>query len=589
MKIFSFIRRQMAPLFAPWYLFLVRPNSQKPAMSRKIQFARLFLLLASLSTAAQSGFAQSNPPLNFGNNFFVTGDYVVAGARLNEEESNGFVTGTIKIPDANPGIRGAKSVPAGAQVVAALLYWQTVEKSTTILGQNGSGQNGFFRPVFQGGPQTGYPISGVNLTSQNPVPYTNGSCPGPSTGNVVRTYRADVRAYLPQDANGDVVVNGLSNGVTYGTYKVRLPSNGDGTPITLGATLVIIYRVLSPNVLLNSIVIYDGDFAPGNALTMTQKVQGFYQAANSPVSRLTHIVSQGDDDEYQTVYLNNTRLPSLYGGGQPAFPGYYGSWDNPTWTFPDPNYPAIGNPVTAGDASATTQGVPARSHQGCVSWGAGIVRTTVKNTDNDGLLDVWKTKQGYCDASINEGVCRVGDPTDPAWVDLTGAAAPGKGQDVFVQLDYMCSSVTGSSVTSPGSCDTTNGNYSFDPRLTVDPADGKNAVQKVMDAFASNKNHAPVNLHVTYTHAIQEQPCRDVPGLPLALCPFPNQPGVVGWPGGFVFFENQLVDPSSGNFCLTSPPAANCVPVFQHGKKDSVHHAFFAHALALPNWTVQEI
>jgi hypothetical protein len=29
-----------------------------------------------LSTAAQSGFAQANPPLNFGNNFFATGDYV---------------------------------------------------------------------------------------------------------------------------------------------------------------------------------------------------------------------------------------------------------------------------------------------------------------------------------------------------------------------------------------------------------------------------------------------------------------------------------------------------------------------------------
>ncbi len=575
MKIFSFIRRRMAPLFEFWYWFLARPNSKEPDKSRNIQFAALFLLLALLSIATQSCFAQSvNGPLNFGNNFFVTGDYVVAGARLNEEESNGFATGTIKIPDANPGIRGAKSVPAGAQVVAALLYWQTVERSTTVPGQNGSGQNGFFRPVYQGGPLTAYPISGVNVTSQNPVPYRNDGCTGPSEGNVVRTYRADVRAYLPQDAKGDVIVNGLSNGITYGTYKVRLPRNEDGTPITLGATLVIIYRVLSPNVPLNAIVIYDGDFAPGSALTMTQKVQ-IFQAGKSPVSRLTHIVGNGDDDGYQTVYLNNTRLPSLYGSGQPAFPGYYGSWDNPTWAFPDPKYPAIGNPVTAGDALATTRVVPAGGNQGCVSWGAVIVSTTVQNSDNDGLLDVWKTKHGYCDASINEGVCSgVGDP---AWVDLTGAV-PGK-QDVFVQLDYMCSIVTGTSVTSPGSCDTTNG-YSFDPRLT---ADGTDAVQKVVTAFANKQ----INLHVIYTHAIKEEPCADVPGSPPALCPFPNQQGVVGWPGGFVFFENQLVDPSTGDLCLTSPPAPTCVPVFQHGKKDSYHHAFFAHALGLPSWTVQ--
>ena len=65
---------------------------------------------------------------------------------------NGYATGTITVPDANPGIHGTKSVPSGAQVVIALLYWQTAEKSTTIPGQAGSGENGFFRPVFSGGP-----------------------------------------------------------------------------------------------------------------------------------------------------------------------------------------------------------------------------------------------------------------------------------------------------------------------------------------------------------------------------------------------------------------------------------------------------
>jgi hypothetical protein len=44
------------------------------AMSRKIQFVCLFVLLGLISTALQSGFAQNNPPLNFFNNFFVTGD-----------------------------------------------------------------------------------------------------------------------------------------------------------------------------------------------------------------------------------------------------------------------------------------------------------------------------------------------------------------------------------------------------------------------------------------------------------------------------------------------------------------------------------
>src|SRR5712664_4558896 len=87
------------------------------------------------TTTAQSGSAQSDGPLNFGNNFFVTGDYVVAGAYglgVNAPAANGFATGTITIPDANPGITGTKSVPAGAQIVAALFYWQTVEKSNQL-------------------------------------------------------------------------------------------------------------------------------------------------------------------------------------------------------------------------------------------------------------------------------------------------------------------------------------------------------------------------------------------------------------------------------------------------------------------------
>src|SRR5579864_5608362 len=92
----------------------------------KTQLLSQFVLLALLLTATQSGFAQA--PLNFSNNFFVTGDYVVAGA-YNMSKSfttiNGvsYAVGTINVPDTNPGITGTKQLPPGAQVVAALLYW----------------------------------------------------------------------------------------------------------------------------------------------------------------------------------------------------------------------------------------------------------------------------------------------------------------------------------------------------------------------------------------------------------------------------------------------------------------------------------
>ena len=621
---------------------------------RRLMPATAALGLLLVSGFAQSGFAQSasvsDPPLTFGNNFFVTGDYVVAGAYglgVNAPASNGFATGTIQFPDANPGITGTKSVPKGAQIVVALLYWQTVEKVT----QPGTGAHGFFRPVYSGGPPApGYAITGVS-NSQSTVSFSGGGCTGSSGGKVVQTYRADVRALLPQDANGNLLVNS-TDGVT---FQVFLPNNPAATLPTLGATLVLIYRVLSPDVPLNSIVIYDGSFAPGNtSYTMTQTIQGFYDAATDPaknpaikvpVSRLTHIVGNGHNYKFQTVSLNGKALPPLYATGQP-FPGWYGSWDNTTWTF-DPNktYVNVPNPVGEDSASATTMVSPATSQAGCVSWGAVIFSTTVDNSDNDEMLDVWKTKQGYCDASINEGSCVVGNPST-GWVDLTGAA-PGQ-KDLFVQLDYMCrvsagkcdtsqANVTSYSIASNVITVTTSSNISFsvgetvqlqipavsylkDVLLTVSTVSGNqftaaftnanvsppnpvagtvkgypfdprvnnpldpDPVQQVVTAF---KNQG-VHLHVNYANAIQETACKDdLSTNPPTRCSYPGQPGVVGWPVGFVFLENQLIDPSSGNLYTTCPSGVNCVPVFQHGKKDSVHHAVFAHAVGLPSWTLQ--
>jgi hypothetical protein len=550
------------------------------------------LIVFSTLTFAQS----SNGPLNFGNNYFVRGDYVVGGAYfMNLNVANGYATGTITIPDVNPGITGTKFVPAGAEVVVAVLYWQTVEKTGVVPGQPGSGENGFFRPVFIGGPRTGYPITGVNLASQNTVSYSSGGCTATSTGKLVRTYRANVLGALPRDASGNILANGI--------YEVRLPSTGNSTPLTLGASLVLIYRVLSPKVPLNSIVIYDGAFGQNNAsLIMTQTVQGFYDAAHSPVARLTHIVGAGKSNKFQNVSLNGNLLPPLYGSRNPAFPGWYGTWDNPTWTF-DPNetYVKVPNPVQEDAASATTQVVPTTSNQGCVSWGAVIVSTTVKNSDGDGLLDAWKKtplnypNPGYCDAAVNEGVCT---PGSPSWVDLPGAVLgtpQNPHKDVFVQLDYLCSQVTGGD-----SCTTGDGiNYSFDPRSQTDPKDGKTAVQKVVAAYGAqgitlHVNPPPGTTNQPNVHAIPEPYCLDV--SITDLCPFPNVPGtnvnkgVVGWVGGLYALKSQLIDPDDPTNlgdCTTSPPAADCVPRFQPAAAPSKHYVLFGHAVGQPKWKFQ--
>ncbi len=499
--------------------------------------------LLSVLALAPAALAQSGQ-VSFGNNYFVTGDYVVAGWAGKQPDANraGFATGTITVPDA-ANQPNAASVPPGAQIVAAILYWTTVESSNSP----GSGQNGFFK---------GYAISGTGLGNPNaPTSWSNGGCSGSSQGSkTMQVYRANVRPLLPVDAKGNILANN--------TYQVELPdngSNGGGTPFTLGSSLVIIYRVLDPNVPLNSIVIYDGALAPSNSgSSMSLSMQGFYQAAASPVAKLTHIVANGQPNKFESVSLNNVNLPSLY-GTLPPFPGIYnGDWDNPTWVVN--NY---GSVVNANDSSAITAVTPSASNSGCVSWGAVIVSTTVQDTDNDGLLDIWESSQGYTDVATGQAVA------------LPGANLNQK--DIFVQLDYMCSGTVDMAADFSGStCDTSSGGVSLQP-----PA---GAVTMMTNMFTLKG----INLHLIPTYAVQEQTCTDNPSAsPPVYCPYPGQAGVVAWKGGYEFVKNQPLNYSDETSCqqATNGP---CIRRFQHGKKDSYHYALFGQALGAPNWSLMD-
>src|SRR5512140_2339290 len=85
-------------------------------------------LLLMLGFAA-SGLAQTGTnPLNIFKNYFVTGDYVVAGWVEGSPDGTGFAPGTISVPDTlqpdqTPIVKN--TVPVGADIVAAYLYWAT--------------------------------------------------------------------------------------------------------------------------------------------------------------------------------------------------------------------------------------------------------------------------------------------------------------------------------------------------------------------------------------------------------------------------------------------------------------------------------
>ena len=98
-------------------------RSTKKAMNSYKQLFSLLVLSLGLQTLAPLPLAQAQTPLSFGNNFFVTGDYIVAGAygmtsKFTTINGVSYAVGTINVltknPNgvANPGITGQTSKSA---------------------------------------------------------------------------------------------------------------------------------------------------------------------------------------------------------------------------------------------------------------------------------------------------------------------------------------------------------------------------------------------------------------------------------------------------------------------------------------------
>jgi hypothetical protein len=535
------------------------PTSRTPGPLRRKSLSTTVCGLLLIGGALASAFGQSgNGPLNLFQNYFVTGDYLVGGWVKGAPDGSGFAPGTISIPDTlqppQPGVPA--SVPKGADIVAAYLFWATVEGNQSSY----AGKQAYF---------DGYQITGTVLGNPNaPTSWSSGGCSGSSLGSkTMRTYRADVHPYLPVDTNPSSLTFGAT--IANGTFQVRLAdsgSNGNGTPLALGATLVIIYRVLSPAVPLNAIVIYDGAFAPSNSSsTFSQSLVGFYEPTLAPVAKITQIVANGQPNKNEQVYLNNLQqpLPSIY-GSLPPFPGVYGDWDNPTWVLN-----SYGNYVTNKDLSESTSVTPSSTNSGCVSWGTVILSTTVQDTDGDGLLDEWETNQGYAD--VVRGL-DTNTPTGGQWVALPGAN-PNK-KDIFIELDYL-----------------TNLDGSAGPYLHSHlPKEA--AIDAVGDAFKTQN----IGVHFDLGPGIYQgdpyvisYPVQIPNPLPLGtlapqagaggnaisegqllctgqtfLCAFPGQPAI-GWKSGFEAIKNSS---TLGNF--------------QPGREKSYHYILFGHSLGAP-------
>ncbi len=355
-----------------------------------------------------------------------------------------------------------------------------------------SGNNGTF---------LGYPITGQQIGSD--LAYTDS---GANLSRTLRVYRADVNAYF--------TVRQSWNGARLGSgpFTITLPDGGPTGqfPLNEGASLVVIYRALSTAVPLKSVVIYDGSALLTSSTT--QNVQGFYDAVGG--------ATPGE-------------VATLYAAG--------GNWNSSP------------SPVTglAADASQYTATLSSGT-----AYAAIILSTPVANSDNDGLLNAWKS--GPPAGNFFAGQPGYYDVKTQSWVPLPGAKHGEK--DLFVQLDWMCGAVDPIS----GACTGENLFPSPDP-------DGNDPLAMVQQAFASTG----IVLHLEVGNAVPESTCTDSPGQ---LCQFPGVPGVIGWKNSIEFSK---LWPRNFNSCAGG---GDCTARFPYGQKDSYHYVLFGHSLAIPAW-----
>lgn len=490
----------------------------------QLAFTKLAVILAGCATLLPTLAGANRDSLSYFKNYFVTGDYAVAGVALRGQGVNGFANGTISM----------NSVPAGADVVAAFLYWQTVETTAAP-----SSFNGFFRGKAIVGKPLGDP--------RNAACWSSGGTTGPK-GSSGRVYRADVLRYLAIDSVKNVR---LANGA----HTVRLVDsggNGNGNaPFTNGATLVVVYRVLTPGnptaTPLRSVVIYDGAFTMSKKSDgLSQVVGGFYQASSNAAARMTQIVGNGQPGDRQTVKVNGVGVSSN------PFVGAQGvRWDNPTFNF---------NLST--NASTLTTEVTGDSNQVCLTWGAIVTSTNVTDTDRDGLLDTWETNglhlnPGTATAPATFGGCA--NYPGEACVNLPQMGAINGAKDVFVEIDWLRGTDHLHQPKLAALAEVANRFKSRGVRLHFDVGSNYQTLASGPDFFVVPGAHAQGGDVINESSLV----CR-------------TSPCVYNVPYAVLSFKKGFSSLKDGNPNLGLPA------YFKRNRKDIFHYSVFGHALAGP-------
>ena len=564
------------------------------------------LLAAALlgRPAHAGGGGDASDGLGYFKNYFVTGDYVAAGVGLQRTGVNGFATGTITIDPSQ--------IPAGAELLAAYLYWQTISTSgapdpSALRGAKFKGND-----ISQ---------SAVLLGKAGSVP-----CGDPDgddddddawhRARATWSFRADVMPFFPRirptSPNAPVQV------AFTGSHQVTLPDMGRSNrlPTTLGAALVIVYRVTGydattgyqlPRLPLRSIVLFDGgDTLDRRSRTLQLTLEGFYEASRvSPQARMSILVGDGQSSKSERVQIRSTASPA--DNQLVAVNPFRANTGFEAVTFPNV-------PLEAGAMKATVTIDPGKKGCfDCISLSAVVLSTVVQDRDGDGLLDVWEARSEWSNkpsrlASVYSG-WPLADPTGALLPDLGTMGASPDVQDVFVEIDYLTGSDGHTHLPARSalqSVATALQNAGPRPSLVKSgaclstAAPGQCPIHVHLDVGANDQPTAGFDpgscaSASTWTpdcaivpaalamggNPIPETPCSAAGLTPSGeKCAFPGFPGVVGWKSGFRAYRDAPIDRAHGSVAC-SAGQAGCELRMPRTRKDIFHYVLFAHALGL--------
>ena len=290
------------------------PRRRPPATSRRSSrrgAATVALVIAVLAGRPVLAQTVVNDPLPYSLSYTITGNYVVGSVDFEP------VSNQLEFQTATLHMAGASAIPAGAEIVAAWLYWETIWGDPDEVG--GAKFRGQDIELVRGADQV--------LTGALAPCWSGG-------GDTLTMLRADVLDLLPLEidaANGNPTGRRLVNDVDLlaaglPLSEVTLPERGSGnhTPQSAGASLLVIYRL--PTEPLRRIVVFDGNRVLAQGQSSVQRVRGFFDSSATSASgaRLTYLAASGAPNDSERLFLGASATPLVT---DPFFPAGGGTSD----------------------------------------------------------------------------------------------------------------------------------------------------------------------------------------------------------------------------------------------------------------------